>query len=124
MQKYYLEINSKGFEYLKNPKRNSQGRITTTYFKKAIILYTLKEGKYKPPKFKEFILKLKILNSKDKELMPTRNYEEWTHFRDAAKQNLFKAKVIKKNQDESFSIMSSKINQEFKKYHSYFDIKM
>ena len=124
MQKYYLELNSKGFEYLKNPKRNSNGRINTTYFKKTIILYILREGKYKPSKFKEFITNLNVLKNKDMDLMNKRPYKEWKHLVDAGKQNLLKAKVIKENQDKSFSIVFSKTNQEFNKYHSYFDIKI
>ena len=124
MQKYYLEYNSKGSKYLKNPERNTDGRIKTTYFEKTIILYILKEGKYKPLEFKEFISILDILNDKDNELMSTRKYKQWKHFVDAAKQKLQDDKVITKNPDNTFSIFSLKINDEFKKYSAFFDIKI
>ncbi len=107
------QITSKGEKYINNPPRNQDGRIRTNYFKDMILIYIVENGAYKPFEFKEYVQSLGILNDKDRELMPTRNYPIWKHHIDAAKQGL--EQILVKNQDGTFSISDKKFDDAYNK---------
>ncbi|MDD2890228.1 MAG: HNH endonuclease [bacterium] len=116
------KINSKGIEYILTPSRNAAGRITIGYFKEVIILYIFKEGKYKPSEFKEYIKSFNILNNVDQQPMPTKNYPEWEHYIDRAKQELLNNKILKKDSDETFSISELKLEEVYNRVLKYLEL--
>ena len=125
------QIDSKGKTYISNPSRNQDGRIRTNYFKNLILIYMIvKNERYKPSKFKEYVESLDILNDEDRELMPKpRNYYPiWKHYIDAAKQGLFERQgILAKNivlgkPDETFSISDKKFNDAYIKISDYIGV--
>ena len=118
------QINSKGETYITNPPRNQHGRIPTNYFENLILIYMIvKNERYKPSKFKEYVESLDILNDEDRELMPTRNYYIWKHHIDAAKQGLFQRQgILAKNPHGTFSISDKKFNDAYIKISGYIEI--
>lgn len=122
MQKYLLKINSKGLAFINNPQRNKDGRISTSFFKIIIIIYCIEKGKYIPNSFKKYISSLNILTKKDKELMPTRNYPEWKHYIDAAKQELLDSEILIKEENGIFTLNNESLNIHLRKYISLFEI--
>ena len=122
MQKYLFKINSKGLAFINNPQRNKDGRISTRFFKNMIVIYCIEKGKYNPNIFKKYISSLNILNKQDKELMPTRNYPEWKHYIDAAKQELIESKILIEEKDGIFALNNESLNIQLKKNISLFEI--
>ena len=115
------QINSKGETYITNPPRNQHGRIPTNYFENLILIYMIvKNERYKPSKFKEYVESLDILNDEDRELMPTRNYYIWKHHIDRAKQGLLQ--ILVDNQDGTFSISGKKFNDAYIKISDYIGV--
>lgn len=117
-------LNSKGENYLNNPPRDRIGRIESSYYKNAIILYLLINEKYIPQEFKNYIESLNILKDKDWELMHTRNYPKWKHWIDAAKQQLLIGQILMKNPDGTISISNQKLNEILKEFSNYIEIKL
>jgi len=117
------QINSKGKTYITNPPRNQHGRIRTNYFENLILIYMIvKNERYKPSKFKEYVESLDILNDEDRELMPKpRNYYPiWKHHIDAAKQGLLERQgILAKNPHGTFSISDKKFNDAYIKISDY-----
>jgi hypothetical protein len=74
--------------------RNAEGRLSVNFFKTLIIHYVKQQGYYRPRTFKDFVETLDILSGKDRDKMPTRNYAEWKHNVDAAKQGLLEAGIL------------------------------
>ena len=125
------QINSKGETYITNPPRNQHGRIRTNYFENLILIYMIvKNERYKPSKFKEYVESLDILNDEDRELMPKPRdyYPIWKHYIDAAKQGLFqKQGILAKNivlgkPDGTFSISDKKFNDAYIKISDYIGV--
>lgn len=115
------QINLNGKKYINNPPRNRNGRIRTNYFKDLILIYIIVGNrKYEPSKFKKYVQSLGILNSKDWELMTTRNYPIWKHHIDAAKQELLQ--MLVENRDGSFSILNKKFNKAYNKISDYISV--
>lgn len=115
------QINSKGEAYISNPPRNQHGRIRTNYFKNLILIYMIvKNERYKPSKFKEYVESLDILNDEDRELMTTRKYPIWEHHIDRAKQELLQ--ILVDNQDGTFSISDKKFNDAYIKISDYIGV--
>jgi len=81
---------------MENPERNHLGRISMSFYKKLIIIYCIKYGRYIPKEFKKFIINLNVLKKEDFELMSTRRYNEWKHYIDSAKQQLFNNQILVK----------------------------
>lgn len=116
-------INSKGKTYITNPLRNQKGRIRTNYFKNLILIYMIvKNERYKPSKFKEYVESLDILNDEDRELMPKpRNYyPSWKHYIDAAKQGLLQ--ILVDHQDGTFSILDEEFDGAYSKISGYIEL--
>jgi len=83
----------------------------------------VKNERYKPSKFKEYVESLDILNDEDRELMPTRNYYIWKHHINAAKQGLFqRQEILAKNPHGTFSISDEKFNDAYTKISGYIEI--
>jgi Predicted restriction endonuclease len=119
------QINPKGEKYINNPLRNrNSGQIRINYFENLILIYMIvKNERYEPPKFKEYVKSLNILNDKDQKLMPTRNYPIWEHHIDAAKQSLFqKQEILAENPDGTFSISDKKFNDAYTKISDYIGV--
>ena len=120
------QIDSKGKTYISNPSRNQDGRIRTNYFKNLILIYMIvKNERYKPSKFKEYVESLDILNDEDRELMPKpRNYYPiWKHYIDAAKQGLLERQgILAKNPHGTFSISDKKFNDAYIKISDYIGV--
>ncbi len=120
------QINSKGETYISNPSRNQHGRIRTNYFKNLILIYMIvKNERYKPSKFKEYVESLDILSDEDRELMPKpRNYYPiWMHYIDAAKQGLLERQgILARNPHGTFSISDKKFNDAYIEISDYIEV--
>jgi len=92
------ELTEAGEYFLSNPDRtpdrtdNDAQLISTTFFRKAIILYCLTDGRriYVPSEFYDWYRAFQTLTLDDEEKMRTRNWPKWQHRVDAAKQGLRK----------------------------------
>ena len=84
------ELTEAGEYFLSNPDRTDDDAqlISTTFFKEAIILYCLTEGRgiYVPSEFYDWYLGFRTLTPNDEEKMRKRNWPKWQNRVDAAKQ--------------------------------------
>ena len=97
-------LTNEGIQFIRNSERGRDGLITTSFYKKLILIYLLCENPiYEPDLLKDnYVELLKILNHNDRRLMKTRNYPIWKHRIDSAKQSLLN--FLTNNQNGTFSI--------------------
>lgn len=116
-----MKLNSLGESFIKNPRRNYQRRITTSFYKELITIYLLLFNEYKPKQFKEYVQSLSILDSVDWDRHDN-GYERWKHYIDEAKQQLLeKDGLIEKIAQGNFIIPPVKKRILLEKYSKYFE---
>jgi hypothetical protein len=114
------ELTSKGESFIHNPQRNRDGRIGADYYHKLILIYLfVKNPKYIPHEFKEFVESLGVLKDKDLDPKNTNSYRVWKNYTDAAKQRLLRSLILNENQDGTFSIAANRIDSAFSKISNY-----
>jgi hypothetical protein len=105
-------LTAKGRQYISTPKRDSRGRASANYFKKLILLFVIQNGSYQPSIFKKYVETLNFLTDADVEYMTTRQYVEWKHNIDSAKDQLEKQHgFLAKAADGSFVIPAEKFTE-------------
>jgi predicted restriction endonuclease len=99
------KLTPKGQQFVSTPTRDSNGRVSANYFKKLILIFIIQRGSYRPSTFKDYVKSLGILIDADFESMTTRQYVEWKHNIDIAKDQLEKQqRLLIKTPDGSFTI--------------------
>jgi hypothetical protein len=111
MFKPTYRLSPAGKKFIRNPTRNKNGRISTSYFKALILVFIFLDGSYAPSKFKRFIESFDLFAAPDLHLMPTRPYVEWKHYVDAAKQQLLTKRVLVEMGSGQFVIAPEMVNE-------------
>jgi hypothetical protein len=121
MPKPTYTLSSSGQKFIRNPARNKNGRISTSYFKDLILIFIFLDGSYTPAKFKRFVEMFGLFAKPDLHLMPTRPYVEWKHYVDAAKQQLLIKRVLVEIKSGQFVIAPEKIDEAHKGISDYIE---
>jgi CheY-like chemotaxis protein len=121
MFKPKFKLSSLGQEHFGKPRRNKAGRIRTSFFQESILIFAFLHGRYEPAEFKNFVAAFDILATPDREQMRTREYFEWKHYVDAAKQQLLKKQLLVPIGNGRFVIPTGKIAEAFSRVSDFLE---
>jgi hypothetical protein len=121
MPKPTYTLSSSGQKFVRNPARNENGRISTSYFKDLVLIFIFLDGSYTPAKFKHFVEIFGLFAKPDLHLMPTRPYVEWKRYVDAAKQQLLIKQVLVEIRSGQFAIVPERIGEIYKRISDYIE---
>jgi CheY-like chemotaxis protein len=122
MNKPKYKLSPQGHEHLRNPTRNKAGRIRISFFQESILIFVFLHGRYEPAEFKRFFASFGVLATPDREQMRTREYLEWKHYVDAAKQQLLKKQLLVAVGNGRYEIPAEKVAEAFSRISSFLEV--
>ena len=115
-------LTTKGQQFISAPGKDSNDRVSANYYKKLILLFAIENGSYQPAIFKKYVETLNILTDPDYEEMTTRQYVEWKHNIDSAKDQLQKKHgLLAKATDGSFVIPAEKFTEALRQVSDFIE---